>query len=177
MVFCLPLWPFFFVLLWRKPLRFISSLDLALGVPPPPRLERAVFWEACTAQSLWWALNSSWAVSADSRSQKGKTNKLSRVWVCWEALGGTRENGGARPTGREGLWDQSHAFTVGYCHSFFHGADQSWFGDVTLSAWNEIEFSTFMIPLKSAYSLILISDAGKKKGVCVDAFHHSWWET
>lgn len=35
-------------------------------------------------QGLWWALNSSSAVSADSRAQKGKKNKLNRAWVCWE---------------------------------------------------------------------------------------------
>lgn len=108
MVFCLPLWLFFFVLLWWKPLRFISSLALALvPLSPADGWKKLSSGKLVTAQSLWWALNSSWPVSADSGSQKGKTNKLrwcESAGKPWESQG---KMGEAKLTWREGLWDLS----------------------------------------------------------------------
>lgn len=54
---------------------------LCLGIND---LWRGIISEIYKAQGLWWALNSSSAVSADSLAQKGKKNKLSRAWFCWE---------------------------------------------------------------------------------------------
>lgn len=54
---------------------------LCLGIND---LWRGIISETYKAQGLWWALNSSSAVSADSLAQKGKKNKLTRAWFCWE---------------------------------------------------------------------------------------------
>lgn len=73
---------FFFVLFWQKPIRFIGSFALALMTSEG--LKELCSGNLIKPQGLWWTLNSSSAVSADSLSQKGKKNKLGRVWVCWE---------------------------------------------------------------------------------------------
>lgn len=96
----LPSFPFYLALIKTHQIYWLSCL----GIPDLWRFNRGIILETYKAHGLWWALNSSSAVSADILAQKGKKNKLDRAWFCWEHYWESWEGQGVlgSKTNREG---------------------------------------------------------------------------